>query len=100
MILDNACGYSALVTSQLIDVLSRPQSQVEDTQNMDEHQSAHAESEEDEDVLMRNTQIIASDLSQKVISAATMRIAELDWADHVFTLKMNQEVRSLSRLLS
>lgn len=66
MILDNACGSSALVTNHLIDVLP-----VE---------------------LMQEAQLVATDVSSKVIAEATRRIAEMDWPDHVFTLKMDQEV--------
>lgn len=66
MILDNACGPSALVTSQLTHLLP-----VE---------------------LMEEAQFVATDLSTKVVAEATRRIAELDWADHVFTYKMAQEV--------
>lgn len=73
MILDNACGASALVTSQLTHMLP-----VE---------------------LMEEAQLIATDLSGKVVAEATRRIAELNWADHVFTFKMAQEVRC-SRMFS
>lgn len=93
MILDNACGSSALVTSQLIDVLSN-------ARNTGENLASDNDLEEEEDdSLMMDTQILASDLSQKVVSQATRRIAELDWADHVFTFKMNQEVSMASLVL-
>lgn len=90
MILDNACGSSALVTSHLIDVLSNARATGENLASDDDLE------EEEDDNLMMDTQILASDLSQKVVSQATRRIAELDWADHVFTFKMNQEVSRAS----
>lgn len=66
MILDNACGASALVTNQLINILP-----IE---------------------LMEEAQLVATDVSAGVIAEATRRIAETDWADHIFTYKMAQEV--------
>lgn len=66
MILDNACGSSALATNLLTEMLPLE--------------------------LMQEAQLVATDLSSKIISEATRRIADLDWADHVFTFRMSQEV--------
>lgn len=65
-ILDNACGPAALVTSHLLRTLSVIQ--------------------------LHQTQFVASDSSSKFVKQATRRISDLDWADHVLTLKMDMLV--------
>lgn len=74
MVLDNACGSSALVTSHLIDSLPFE--------------------------LLEESQFIATDLSSKCVREATRRIAEGDWADHVFTYIMDQQVSFIPSFLS
>lgn len=71
MIIDNACGPSALVTAQIMDKLP-----VE---------------------LLEEAQFLATDLSEITVARATRRVAELEWADHVFTLQMDMLVSRVER---
>ena len=63
MILDNACGGSALATFSIFDALPPD--------------------------LIEETQIIAMDINQNAVAAATHRLSESEWSDRVMTLKMD-----------
>lgn len=66
MILDNACGSSALATFTMYELLS------EET--------------------MQEVQIVATDKSSNAVGAATHRLGESQYPDHVMTLKMDMQV--------
>ena len=63
MILDNACGGSALATFTMFDALPAE--------------------------VIDETQIIAMDNSQNAVAAATHRLSESEWSDRVMTLKLD-----------
>lgn len=69
MILDNACGGSALATFTMFELLP------EET--------------------MADVQIVATDKSSNAVCAATGKLGESQYPDHVMTLKLDMQVRAV-----